>query len=68
MLELAQALIEELGLATVWDEWGIDANIVVSDFKFQIESSFPMSRYSCSQMTSPKLTFGSSLHPTSFIN
>ncbi|KIK94003.1 hypothetical protein PAXRUDRAFT_12323 [Paxillus rubicundulus Ve08.2h10] len=27
-LELTQALIEELSLCVVWDEWGIDANIV----------------------------------------
>ena len=35
-LEVTQALTDEFLVGVLWDEWGIDCNVVVSVIKYQI--------------------------------
>ena len=35
-LEVTQALTDEFSVGVLWDEWGIDCNVVVSVIKYQI--------------------------------
>jgi hypothetical protein len=37
--EFTDALIDELPLGAIWDEWGVDANVVVGGSEFQIKSA-----------------------------